>query len=179
MNIVEKISHVNPNEVKLYKEGVFWVAYEQSAYYVWQKKGYKATRKMVKMLGQEIVSIGFPQSSYETFQHSITAVLEKDEPYFKIFSLEKAIDADAFQRWKAALPFTRELISSQKVKAGTEDTADFLYLFEPEKCAKEELSGRDEICQKLRDFPLESKTPVECMLFLSELKKIVYSNGNL
>jgi hypothetical protein len=31
MDITEKISHVTPDEVRLYKEGVFWVAYEQSA----------------------------------------------------------------------------------------------------------------------------------------------------
>ncbi|GHT56445.1 hypothetical protein FACS189446_8610 [Bacteroidia bacterium] len=32
--------------------------------------------------------------------------MDKDEPHYKFFSLDKAIDIDAFQQWKADLPMT-------------------------------------------------------------------------
>jgi hypothetical protein len=31
MSILEKIQQLQPNEVRLYREGMFWVAYEHSA----------------------------------------------------------------------------------------------------------------------------------------------------
>ena len=184
MTITEKFPHANPNEIRLYKEGIFWVAYEQSAYYVWQKKGYKATKKMIKTLGKEIVSVGFPPSSYKTFKHTINTVLEKDEEYFKVFSLDKAIDMEAFQRWKDNLPLTPS--------KGGGDERNNLYsespsqmagicLYTPSPPPLEGVGGRleNEIFYKLYDFPLENKTPMECMVFLSEIKKICYSHGNL
>ena len=175
MNIIEKISHDNLYEVKLYKEGVFWVAYEQSAYHIWQRKGYKATKKMVKTLGQEIVSVGFPQSSYEALKNTMTSIPEKDDSYFKVFSLDTAIDMEAFLLWKVNLPLASEQISPKTGKTGTGNTPDIFELYIPDEPDKEELSRKNEICRKLRDFPLENKTPMECMIFLSELKKIFYS----
>ena len=44
-SINEKIVHSSLCSVNLYKEGVFWTAYEQSAYYVWLLKGYKKGTK--------------------------------------------------------------------------------------------------------------------------------------
>jgi hypothetical protein len=43
--ISDKIRHSCAQEVNWYKEGLFWVAYEQSAYFVWRLKGYKPTKK--------------------------------------------------------------------------------------------------------------------------------------
>ena len=38
------------------------------------------------------------------------------------------------------------------------------------------LSGRDlesAVCKKLREFPLETKTPVETVVFLSQMRKLL------
>ena len=58
--IANKILHPSSKHILLYKEGVFWVAYEQSAYYIAQYKGYKPTKKYFKNINQTIVSVGFP-----------------------------------------------------------------------------------------------------------------------
>jgi hypothetical protein len=52
MTIFEKIHHTSLGEVRIYKEGAFWVAYEQSAYYFAMLKGYKPTKKFVKCIGK-------------------------------------------------------------------------------------------------------------------------------
>lgn len=59
ITISEKIIHTSLHQVKLYKQGMFWVGYEQSAYYIWQIKGYKPTKKFVKSVAVEVVQIGF------------------------------------------------------------------------------------------------------------------------
>jgi hypothetical protein len=96
MSISEKIVHSDTFHIQLYKEGVFWIAYEQSAYYFGLQKGYKPTKKWVKTVGREIVSVGFP--SLATDIEGL--LLERDEPNQKTFILEEAIDMDAFNRWK-------------------------------------------------------------------------------
>jgi hypothetical protein len=46
--IATKIKHPSTNHLLVFKEGVFWVAYEQSAYYIAQLKKYKPTKKYLK-----------------------------------------------------------------------------------------------------------------------------------
>ncbi|MDR0334140.1 MAG: hypothetical protein LBI15_11865 [Dysgonamonadaceae bacterium] len=59
MIIKEKIHHTDTFAVNLYKEGIFWMAYEQSAYAVCQIKPYIARKKYVKAVSAEVVSVGF------------------------------------------------------------------------------------------------------------------------
>jgi len=47
MTIAEKLKQRAPNEIQLYKEGVFWVAYEQSAFAVCKIKPYKPKKKFM------------------------------------------------------------------------------------------------------------------------------------
>jgi hypothetical protein len=159
MGISEKIIHSDAFHVNIYKEGVFWVAYEQSAYYFWLQKGYKPTKKFVKSIGQEIASIGFPQNALHT---SCNCLIERDEANMKIFLTEEAIDRNAFEEWKTQIPVYNALRTKEK---------------QVEKEINDGLS--DEITAQIRDFPLADKTPVECMLFLSELKKMTIHHGNL
>jgi hypothetical protein len=103
MGISEKIIHPDAFHVHLYKEGVFWIAYEQSAYYFWLMKGYKPTKKFVKAIKKEIVSIGFPQSALPANINS-NCLMEKDAINLKTFLLEESIDEDAFEQWKMQVP---------------------------------------------------------------------------
>ena len=78
--IANKILHPSSKHILLYKEGVFWVAYEQSAYYIAQYKGYKPTKKYFKNINQTIVSVGFP---------NIDALLNEIEQNNSIQSIKK------------------------------------------------------------------------------------------
>jgi hypothetical protein len=68
--ISDKIRHSCAQEVNWYKEGLFWVAYEQSAYFVWRLKGYKPTKKYVKKVQGEVVAVGFPERGLVGFRSS-------------------------------------------------------------------------------------------------------------
>lgn len=57
--ITDKITHNSLHQIKCYKQGLFWEAYEQSAYCIWEQKGYKPTKKWFKNSNQDVVQGGF------------------------------------------------------------------------------------------------------------------------
>jgi hypothetical protein len=156
MILNEKLKREKGNPVFLYKEGVFWVAYEQSAYYFWKQKGYKATKKLVKLIKDEVVSIGFPPNALSAFMetaHDLESYEMHDNSY--VLHLKEPVDAAAFQEWRSQLPLQESPAVTKVPK--------------PEIPAPS--TSAELILAKLRDFPLADKTPVECMIFLSELKR--------
>lgn len=68
MKIAEIISLEQVNEgIVLYKEGIFWRAYELSAYrFVISIKVYKAKCKFYKNIKRDVVYMGFPVSYMDT-----------------------------------------------------------------------------------------------------------------
>lgn len=148
MEISEKVQHESEFEVKFYKEGVFWIAYEQSAYAVTKIKPYKVTKKYVKVLAKDVVSVGFPENSLNDLTSGMA--LKQDGDKQLIFRLPEAINMRMFQSW-------RESVSErvlQKVSTSSEDYS--------------------EIIHRLKTFSIANSTPMECMLFLSELQKMIY-----
>ena len=65
MTIKDKIEKEDGQILYCYKQGAFWVAYEQSAYLVCLSSAYKPTKKYVKNCNQEVVTIGFPNNTLE------------------------------------------------------------------------------------------------------------------
>jgi hypothetical protein len=124
------------------------VAYEQSACYFWQQKGYKPTKKMIKSFGCEVVSVGFPKNVLATF-FAKTPEIESYEDcgHHYCFQLKNSIDVAAFLEWKSLL------------RGAADGTAV--------RCA----TINPSIAEKIRSFPLADKTPMECMLFLTELQR--------
>lgn len=110
MTLKEKIERECPTHIHLYREGIFWKLYNQSAFHFSQLiKPYQVKKKYMKTLNMEIVSIGFPQSvltnalgrlrelsmSVEVGKHEIYIVLLEEQngydEWFQQFPLmEKA-----------------------------------------------------------------------------------------
>lgn len=53
----------NINDLVLFLEGKFWKAYEQSAYVLTRLYGFKPTKRYIKLIGEEVISVGFPEES--------------------------------------------------------------------------------------------------------------------
>lgn len=147
MKILEKIQHGSGNEVRLYLEGVFWVAYEQSAYWFWKQKDYKPTKKFVKSIGYEVVSVGFPKSVLDGIVEAFRVTFLSRSDKQIILQSDIIIDEKEFLEWKKSL-ITKHRNIVNSVPAITEIS----------------------VLEKVRNFPMESKTPMECMFFLSEIK---------
>lgn len=55
------LEKTNKDRIYLYREGIFWKAYERSAFYLSGPGGkLKPTKKFIKSVGDSIISVGFP-----------------------------------------------------------------------------------------------------------------------
>jgi hypothetical protein len=134
----------------LYLEGIFWKSYQQSAYLMCQKMSrLKVTRKYIQTVRCEVVSVGFPDSALSSY-------LEDQEC--------ERLDAKRI-RVKCAPP-------DSEAYAFWFSSAGFL----PVKNREYSVCGsltENNILRQLKEFRLEESTPVECMLFLADLRRML------
>lgn len=89
----------------LLKEGMFWKAYEQSAYYLHRMFGFKPTLKYVKKVAQTVVSVGFPLQSLPKFFPQ-TEGLPDTEEVVRIPVADKC--SEMLEAWKMGLQAEEE-----------------------------------------------------------------------
>ena len=181
----------NTDRIILYREGLFWKAYERSAFAVCsQVRAFKTTKKALKTLGGgHLVSIGFPAAS----ENAVCGALE-------CISREQDRDAAEFEVWKAAQPLkeavrrtkTAVVAADADVAAADVAATDSASGHLPEERMRSpseaesrpgmryaeadfSLTAACRVAGALKEFNLAEKTPLECMMFLSELKKMIHS----
>lgn len=162
----------NQNTIILLREGIFWKAYERSAYaFFMQIHPYKPTRKWVISVKQDIVSLGFPMSSADLILKDAKILLKEAD---SIVLSALPIMTEDVEGWKQNLPMI--MPDSKKIpqksdlfvasSAGQAVQSEGLVV-SPKSAIYEQLANN------IRGFNLESKTPVECMLFLMEQKRML------
>ncbi len=154
LSYILQMESENKNEIRLYSEGLFYKAYEYSAYlFVKHIAAFRVKKRLVKSLKTEMVSIGFPKSSLSRLFADFDVGVLEDEKNGEVvvcsFDNEPFVD-ECFCDWKREQPFGE-----------TDDS----------KCLNKVQPATSEIVQLINSFQIEQKTPMECMLFLSELKK--------
>ena len=137
------------DHILLYKEGIFWRAYEKSAYQLHLKFGLKPLKKHIKAVNQDIVYVGFPATSWQKFFTQEQPTTEK-QCAIPVCSTINELD---FAQWKVQLPFTEKITK--------------------EPILVEANNPQQEVIDKLMNFPLERSTPMEAMLLVAELKRIL------
>ncbi len=155
VDMVKFESEAPKNVIRLAKIGEFYRAYNHSAW-LFQTfvTEYKVCRKFIKSLKENVFYIGFPEKNlianidgrkYDKTDYGFDITLRDDEQP----------DEEAFPLWK------------NSVSAEPESKADIL---------ASPLCGMElehEVCRRLRDFPLESKSMVDCTVFVAELRKLI------
>lgn len=162
----------NQNTIILLREGIFWKAYERSAYaFFMQIHPYKPTRKWVISVKQDIVSLGFPMSSADTILKDAKILLKEADSI--VLSALPIITEDV-EGWKQNLPMI--MPDNKKIP----QKSDLFVASSTGQAVQSEglvVSPKSAIYEQLanniRGFNLESKTPVECMLFLMEQKRML------
>ena len=157
MTLKEIIHHedISGNQIHLYREGLFWKAYEYSAYrFVFGINPYKPLKKTIKAAGQDVVSIGFPTASLEKFA-ALFRMISQDDDHIVIVP-ENLVTTLSYEQWKEKISFT--------------DTKT--------KIQQEQGSGKLNIKEEILRFNIESKTPIECMTWLSALKQKIKETSN-
>lgn len=148
----------NTDKIHFYREGVFYKAYEKSAYlFVTHVKPFMVKKLFVKSVNQEVVSIGFPTNSLRNY-FAADKIREKDNE--AEVPLDVTVNLSDFESWRERVVITPSKEPSARINSKTSIPVD---ASENERI----------IAIKIKTFPIEIKTPLECMVFLSELKKIL------
>jgi len=164
---IVKAEAENNNTIILLREGIFWKAYEKSAYaFCKHIKPFMVKKKYIKSVNDEIVSIGFPMSSTQAILNGRPILLEEERKM--VVSIDD-IDNEGFLAWKNEQTLTAVPQSSQNTSGGMRYSSSSSNGSSQgmQNCSNQE----KEVITRIKMFSLESKTPLECMLFLSEIKK--------
>ena len=144
--------------IHLHKEGLFYVAYERSCYafhrYI---KPFKLSKRYVKSAGQEVVKLGFPSSGLEKLMEGRIYEHITDKRVAVTLKEEETIDETAFSEWKKNIE-----MQPPKITTVSAPQLQDAHKFES-----------DRLIRMILTFPLESRTPMDCMNFVSELKRTI------
>ena len=142
----------NCSEIRLYHEGMFWRAYERSAFMLCsQVKPLKVTKRVAKSIGGEaICMVGFPVGSFESICGGVEA-LERTESAM-VLRAPSAIGEEEFARWKEGI------------------ACDGGAVVPPAAALP---GANDEVVRMIKSFTVADHTPMECMAFIVKLQGII------
>lgn len=150
MDIMNK-EEKNATDIFLYREGLFWKAYERSAFLFSRHiRPYQAQKRYVKCLGRTVVSLGFPDKALK----DILAGREYEKMNEKSIRIigYPSMDPAEYERWEVG-------IAVREVKEGAGP------------CNQSGISEGSDVLLRLREFQVAVSTPMQCMMFLSELQQ--------
>lgn len=154
-NSLKYESEVEAGKIRLISSGEFMRAYNHSAWLFYSCiSKYKVIRKYSKSQQKDIYFLGFPAS--KLLELSNGRICEKTDFGYDITLKPDELPAEeGYDTWKEEVP----------VEAASRADASATPL------AGRELESA--VCKKIREFPLETKTPVETLVFLSEMRKLL------
>lgn len=146
MTILEKttLQNQNPSKIYLFKEWIFYKAYNEGAFLLKNKK-YKVAVKKIKSIDNEVLSIGFPESVFEKMK--LEFVVDTFDDYSCCNSNE-TFDETAYSVWY------KEIIIS-------------LPKFRDDNSKNE---NHYQIIEQLKNYPLATKTPIEVFAWVASLQ---------
>jgi hypothetical protein len=157
---------------KMYREGTFLRAYNWSAWlFIKSGSDLKISNRTIKKLDEPVAMVGFPPSSMEKYAPEGVQLTSNSDGSVDVVFPSSIISDDAdvqaltdeYNEWKSALPVTESaVVKKEKTSEGVSDSpsgspVSFMTL--------------TSIMQRILAYPLESKTPVENITFISEIKQ--------
>lgn len=139
--------------IRLVEANGFYRAYNQSAYYFHQAIAqHKVTKKFVKNINQEIVYVGFPVD--KLLERIGGRSHKKTELGYDVeLAAGELPEETVYDEWRATVP--TEPASRGDVNS-LPTSGDELYRA---------------VCDRIRVYPMETKSLIECVSFLADLKK--------
>lgn len=161
--------------VYLWSDGSFYHAYNFSAWLCCRYiHAFKATRRVFNNASKmEIVLIGFPKTSLEKFS-PIDSKCEPSGEKDMILTLPPSMVKPAegstleqeYKNWKSTIPITESKGSKANASAGESGGA----LSAKKNSSASGPMSLTGIMKQVLEFPVESRSPIDCMVFLSDIK---------
>lgn len=112
---------VNTDTIYFYREGVFFKAYEHSAYlFVKHVKPFMLKKRIVKSVNQEVVSIGFPTNSLHAYFEK--EKIKENENTAEVV-INEAIELSAFDEWRKEIKLISDIEKKPKQPPQTPETS--------------------------------------------------------
>ncbi len=167
----KRISEDDMRSIYLWPDGTFYRAYEWSAWLcVRYIRQFKVTKRLFKALKTDMLFVGFPQTSLEKFKPETAFVQELPDkcvtlilPAAMVVPDEGSTLETDYQNWRTTIPLTE----SKETKLSAEQSA-------PARANTGSVSMTG-IMKQILEFPVESHSPIDCMLFLVDVKKNISS----
>lgn len=155
----------------LHQEGSFYRAYEWSAFLACRYlHEFKVTKRVFKGIDQPVTFIGFPETSLNKWMPEGAEKITVDEKHLSVRLPETLFTGDtpeatdaAFKEWNDAVPVNEPQSKGEKKDKGQVDTG----------FAGESRNGTTltSVMQRILAYPIESKSPLESMTFLADVKR--------
>ncbi|MDR1503217.1 MAG: hypothetical protein LBT43_12280 [Prevotella sp.] len=157
--ILEREGLLEPR-IYLYREGIFWKAYQYSAYRIIQRQAnLKLKKKFVKAVSCEVISVGFPDVTLgRIFDKPEIKTLEDKIIYIPCGEL----DGQAYRDWFDSIPLTAQ---PESMPANPRHTVTG--------------TAEEAVIRKIKEFRIEESTPMACMNFLASVRKELVEYGNI
>ena len=147
-NIID-LETENKDKIYLHKSGLFWRAYERSAFlFIKYARKYKVFKKIIKKINTEVVYLGFPDIALDDVFYVIKRKPVNKDEYMAVFGNFDLSESE-YENWKGSIPFS--------------DT--------PNKDGRRALpENENDIIMKIRNFQTVYKSPMECQQFVLDLQ---------
>lgn len=171
MTIQEKLQlSSDPQKLTLFKEGMFYKCYNEDAMVFTQHvKAYKLSRKFVKTVGAERLSIGFPIAKEAVEADVMTSIAEK-------LGATGYASSELFVQFVIGGNYKDDYNNWLQQSANSPVVNNSL-LSEPD------VTHPSELIRRINDFDLANSTPMQCINFIHLLKQEVKNRraeyGNL
>ena len=179
MSSIKEIVEVESKELSgghrdilhLHREGSFYRAYEWSAFLACRYlHEFKVNKRIFMGVEQPVAFIGFPETSIGKWMPEGAEQTAVDEKHFAVRLPELLFGGDtaevldaAFTEWKDAVPLTESQAKGEK-KVKVQTGVDLV-------AGKEGGATLTSVMQRILAYPIESKSPLESMAFLADVKR--------
>ena len=155
----------------LYREGSFYRAYEWSAFLACRyMHDFKVTKRVFKGIDEPVAFIGFPETSINKWMPEGAEQRSDEEKHLSVKLPDVLFAGDtpevlvaAYVEWKEKVPLTESQSKGEK----RTKTTDAVPLAD-NMCGNTTLTS---VMQRILAFPIESKSPLESMAFLADVKR--------
>ena len=160
--IEQSLTHeegASPDKVRLIASGEFLRAYDRSAWkFHCRLSKFKVIRKYSKQRQRDIYFLGFPASKLLELAGGRSCE-KTDFGYDVVLKPDEVPAEEGYEAWTKEVP----------VEAASRADASAI------PPVGRELESA--VCRKIREFPLEAKTPVEALVFLSGIRGMLIGDG--
>lgn len=153
---------VQCHRVHLWHEGSFMCAYEWSAWLLCRfVHEFKVTRRQFKSIDAPVVFVGFPKTSISKFVPQGCMAHEVEEKH-TVIDLPIDVTEEIYETMRAEYAQWVEQQPLSTTQPKERITASQSGSIPP--------SSITEVMHNILSYPVESKSPIDCMLFLAEVK---------